>query len=131
MVIDSHVLYWWLDGFSQLSPSAIHILEQAAHGEDCLKIAAVTLWELADKERRGKFTSRHPVRMWPKLLGDIPWIQIVDTDAEIWIAAAALDWAHRDPADRIIAATALIHGVPVLTKDQVFHENGCPVKAIW
>lgn len=131
MVIDSHVLYWWLDGFPKLSKRALEVLEHAAEEGATLKIAAVTLWEFADKERHGKFISRQPVAMWPQLLRDIPWLKIVDTNAETWLAAAALDWDHRDPADRIIAATALLHGVPVLTKDRVFHEEGCPVKAVW
>jgi len=131
MVIDSHVLYWWLDGFPRLSPDACRVLERAEQGDGVLKIAAVTLWEFADKERQGKFMARQPVIKWPFLLRDIPWIQLIDTDVEIWLAAATLDWAHRDPADRIIAATALLHGVPVLTKDRVFHEKSCPVKAVW
>jgi PIN domain nuclease of toxin-antitoxin system len=131
MVIDSHVLYWWLDGFPRLSKRALDVLENAAVEGALLKIAAVTLWEFADKERQGKFVSRQPVAMWPKLLHDVAWLKMVDTSAEIWLTAAALDWDHRDPADRIIAATALIHGVPVLTKDRVFHEKGCPVKAVW
>jgi PIN domain nuclease of toxin-antitoxin system len=58
-------------------------------------------------------------------------MQVVDVIPEIWLLAADLDWTHRDPADRIIAATALLHGVPVLTKDQVFHAEDSPVKAVW
>jgi PIN domain nuclease of toxin-antitoxin system len=131
MVIDSHVRYWWLDGFPKLSNRALNVLEGAAEERRSLKIAAVTLWEFADKERQGKFTSCQPLAMWPQLLRDIPWLKIVDTNAEIWLTAAALDWSHRDPADRIIAATALLHGVPVLTKDRVFHDAECPVKAVW
>lgn len=44
---------------------------------------------------------------------------------------AELDWDQRDPADRIIAATALAQGVAVLTKDAMFHQPGCPVEALW
>jgi PIN domain nuclease of toxin-antitoxin system len=131
MVIDTHVLYWWLDGIPQLSKTARDSIEQASEQGVCLIISAVSLWELAHKEKNGKFTSRQPVADWPKFLRDIPWIKIIDTDADLWLAAAALDWPHRDPADRIIAATALRHGVPVLTKDRVFHESGCPVRAVW
>jgi PIN domain nuclease of toxin-antitoxin system len=65
------------------------------------------------------------------LFAAVPWIEIVDTDSKTWLLAAELDWSHRDPADRIIAATALIHGVPVLTKDRVFHGKDSPVKAVW
>jgi len=131
MVIDSHVLYWWLDGFPRLSKRADEVLREARDADAPLLVAPVTFWELADKERRGRFSSRRPVREWPGLIAKVPWMEVVDTDASIWLAAAELDWAHRDPADRIIAATALAHGVPVLTKDRVFHRKGCPVEAVW
>ena len=131
MVIDTHVLYWWLDGIPQLSKTARDSIEQASEQGVCLIISAVSLWELAHKEKNGKFSSRQPVADWPKFLRGIGWNKIIDTDADLWLAAAALDWPHRDPADRIIAATALRHGVPVLTKDRVFHESGCPVRAVW
>jgi PIN domain nuclease of toxin-antitoxin system len=41
-----------------------------------------------------------------------------------------LSWSHRDPADRVIVATALIKGVPVLTKDILLHDfQG--VECVW
>jgi PIN domain nuclease of toxin-antitoxin system len=131
MVIDSHVLYWWLDGFPRLSQRATNLIQKAPDSDTPLRVAAVTFWEFADKERRGKFKSRRPVREWPGLIAKAPWIEIVDTSPSIWLAAAELNWAHRDPADRLIAATALSYGVPVLTKDRLFHKEGCPVEAIW
>ncbi len=131
MVIDTHALYWWLDGFPRLSKAAEEIFEQAPAADASLFVSPVTFWELADKERRGRFASRRPLREWPDLLAKIPWIEVVDTDSVIWLAAAGFEWAHRDPADRIIAATALTRGVPVLTKDRVFHLEGCPVEAVW
>ncbi|MEX2579295.1 MAG: type II toxin-antitoxin system VapC family toxin [Verrucomicrobiales bacterium] len=131
MVIDSHVLYWWLDGFPRLSKKADEVLRESHAGGNPLLVAPVTFWELSDKERRGRFSSRRPVSEWPTLIAKVPWMEIVDTDSSIWIAAAALDWSHRDPADRLIAATALARGVPVLTKDRVFHRKGSPVAAVW
>lgn len=130
MVIDSHVLYWWLEGFPHLSTKAANAFRDAPSSTP-LHIAPVTFWELADKERRGRFESRRPVSEWPALIARVPWIHVVDTDSAIWLAAARLEWNHRDPADRLIAATALSRGVPVLTKDRAFHQKDCPVEAIW
>ena len=131
MVIDSHVLYWWLDGHPRLSAPALRTIDAAADGGAPLLIAAVTFWEFGIKERRGQFRALRPVREWPDILKPISWIQILPTDTEIWLRAAELDWQHRDPADRIIAATALVHGVPLLTKDEVFHEPDSPVEGVW
>lgn len=131
MVIDSHVLYWFLDGHPRLSPEALGVIQTAADGGPPLILVPVTFWEFAIKERRGQFRARQPVSAWPELLEPVPWFQILPTDARVWLLAAELDWPHRDPADRLIAATALRLGLPVLTKDRVFHEPGCPVKAVW
>lgn len=131
MVIDSHTLTWWLERAPELSGKASQIFEQAPGAGRPLMVSAVTFWEMRMKECRGQFLPKAPVRHWPGLLRKVPWMQVVDTTPEIWLRAAELDWAHRDPADRIIATTALIHGVPVLTKDRVFHEEDSPVKAVW
>ena len=131
MVIDSHVLYWWLEGHPRLSIRALDAIEVAANGGPPLLLSPVTFWEFGIKERRGQFRALRPVREWPDIITPISWIQILTTDSRIWMKAAELDWDHRDPADRIIAATALVHGVPVLTKDEIFHQPGCPVKVVW
>ena len=131
MVIDSHVLYWWLDGHRRLSARVLRAIEAAADGGPPLLISAVTFWEFAIKEHRGQFRARRPVREWPDILKPTSWLQILPTDTEIWLRATELEWQHRDPADRIIAATALVHNVPVLTKDVLFHQPECPVEALW
>lgn len=131
MVIDSHALVWWLEEAARLSKRVAGILRKGPDSTIPLAITPVTFWELRLKERRGRFRPKTAVAEWPALIARVPWIEIVDTDSSIWIAAANLDWRHRDPADRIIAATALARGVPVLTKDRVFHSDGCPVEAVW
>jgi PIN domain nuclease of toxin-antitoxin system len=131
MVIDSHVLYWWLDGHPRLSARALSVIENAAAGGPPLLFSPVTFWEFGLKERVGKFSARRPVREWPEILEPVGWIAAISTDTRIWLKAAELDWSHRDPADRLIAATALAHGVPVLTMDRIFHQPGCPVEAVW
>jgi PIN domain nuclease of toxin-antitoxin system len=131
MVIDSHVLYWWLEGHPRLSPQALQIIEAAETGTTQLPLSPVSFWELARKEGRGSFSSRRPVREWPGILDKADWIEIVPTTTQIWLLSAELNWAHKDPADRIIAATALLRGVPVLTRDRLFHQSDCPVEAVW
>jgi PIN domain nuclease of toxin-antitoxin system len=49
----------------------------------------------------------------------------------LWLATAELKWSHRDPADRMIAATARRFGMAVLTTDGKFHDEDSPVKAVW
>ncbi|WP_269522342.1 type II toxin-antitoxin system VapC family toxin [Coraliomargarita parva] len=131
MVIDSHALLWWLEGRPELSERAKGLLDTAEQQSGVYYLNAVTFWELRLKELRGQLRPSRPMREWPVFLRRLPWLQIQATTHEIWLSSAELDWPHRDPADRILAATALHYDVPVLTKDRVFHESHSPVQAVW
>ena len=57
-------------------------------------------------------------------------VELLPVDAKVWLRSLALAWDHRDPADRVIVATALLHEVPVLTKEDAIHAFG-GVNALW
>jgi PIN domain nuclease of toxin-antitoxin system len=48
-------------------------------------------------------------------------VELVPVDTTVWLKSLALEWDHRNPADRVIVATALLRGVPILTKDAALH----------
>ncbi len=131
-LIDTHALLWWLSDPSHLSLRVRQWLEDCkANGNGQILLSSVTLWEIEDKRLRGKLHLQAPVSTWLEDLVEIPCFELIDTTAEIWLTTASLSWNHRDPADRIIAATALAHQVPVVTRDRKFHAADSPVKAIW
>ncbi|MDQ3264998.1 MAG: hypothetical protein M3Y59_15265 [Myxococcota bacterium] len=47
-----------------------------------------------------------------------------------WLRRATLDWDHRDPADRVIAAAALQKGLPILTADGALH-SFTALRCVW
>ena len=131
ILFDTHVLYWWLGDPIRLSPSAREWTEQSGPDAELILISTVTLWELEYKRQAGKLTFKTSLReAWPSLK-IMPGVEWVAPTAEDWLLAAEIDWRHRDPADRLIAASALNRGVPVLTKDHKFHDSDSPVKAVW
>lgn len=131
MVIDSHILLWWLEAPALLSREASFRMQSLDRDDAVVFVSAVTFWELRLKEAKGRLEPKLPVNRWPQLLAKHPQLRILGVGVEEYLLAAELDWDHRDPADRIIAATALRRGVPVITKDRVFHQRGCPVEAVW
>jgi PIN domain nuclease of toxin-antitoxin system len=131
MVIDSHTLLWWLERSSELSDTARRTLDEAADGDAVFYVVAVSFWELYRKELRGTLKPKVSVRRWPTLLERMDWMRLIDGSPDIWLRMAELDWAHQDPADRLIATVALRHGVPVLTRDRRFHASDSPVNAVW
>ena len=46
--------------------------------------------------------------------------EIVQLDPAVCLMAGSMTWPHRDPFDRMLAATALIHGLPIISADRVF-----------
>ena len=101
-----------------------------AEGRIC-RIASISFWELHRKEGLGKLAPRIPVRKWPALSAPLTWLQVINTTPDIWLKTEAMPWTHRDPADRVIAATALRLHQPVLTKDSRFHAPDSPVSVVW
>ena len=57
-------------------------------------------------------------------------VEAVPVDTKLWLRSVNLGWEHRDPADRVIVATALEERVPVLTKGEILH-GFSGVQCIW
>jgi PIN domain nuclease of toxin-antitoxin system len=54
------------------------------------------------------------------LLADV--ISIIPIDENLWLKSVALEWGHKDPADRIIVALAKQYNASIITKDQKIRE---------
>lgn len=131
MVIDTHVLLWWLTDTSMLSDTARDFMHSCEAGRKRCVLSAVSLWELELKRRKGRLSVPNPLRTWLPQLRQLDFVDLTGSSVGQWLAAAELAWSHRDPADRLIAATALDRDVSVLTKDRVFHAPDSPVSAVW
>jgi PIN domain nuclease of toxin-antitoxin system len=121
-LLDSSILYWWATG--TLAAPAIRTLIERP--EQQLIGSVATIYELEWKHRIGKLPV-YPIsiRQFAHHVG-LMWMPISDSDAE---AAAQLDWPHRDPWDRLIAAQALRLEATLLSADSGFDAVG--VKRLW
>lgn len=79
--------------------------------------SSISIWELAIKVKRGKLEMPLAIDDLVRRLEKTGVIELLAVDTATWIQSAALEWAHRDPADRVIVATAMLKGLPLLTKD--------------
>ena len=112
MLLDTHVLQWLAHEPEKLSRTAASTLDEA----DELAVAAISWFELALLARRGRITHRTPIRSWlDRLAGEVLTIGITPAIADT--AASLRDPFPRDPADRLIYATAIEHGLQLVTKD--------------
>jgi PIN domain nuclease of toxin-antitoxin system len=126
ILLDTHAVAFLMIEDESLSPRARRAIETA----DIVLVSPVSLYEIGLKVRLGKWPDMEPVidRIMDKLheQGTV----IAPLNADICLAAGRMDWAHRDPFDRLIAATAQHLGVPVITKDRAL-AGMAGIECIW
>ena len=116
VLLDTHALYWWASEPHMLGPDALRALSSA----DDPAVAAITWWELAWLMRRGRVKAARPMQaIIASLAGDVRTIAL--TPAIATRAAELPDPFPRDPMDRLIYATAVEHGLRLVTKDGRLH----------
>lgn len=114
LVLDTHVAVWWAGDPGRLGRNARARLET----EDRLGIPSIVFWEVALLVRRRKLDLGMPVADWADTILSVPRVEPLPLTAEVALQADALKM-HPDPADRFIVATALRHGVPLVSKDRL------------
>lgn len=113
LLLDTHVVHWWSAEPDRISRPARRVLKAA----DELLIAAVSWYELAWLAERGRIVLDIPIRSWLEDLS--AQVRTVGLTPGIADSAAGLPSSFpRDPMDRIIYATAIEHGVKLVTKDE-------------
>jgi PIN domain nuclease of toxin-antitoxin system len=118
IVLDTHSLIWLIQEDSRLGPQARSAIvrEIAAGG---VLVPAMSVWETAMLVRRGRLELGMDVSDWCHAVLSVPGIRLAPLEPDIAIAATGMaDWAHRDPADRIIVATARHHRAALFTTDR-------------
>ena len=128
IVLDTHALLWWALDPERLSGTAQGVCAQMER--DGGFASAISVWELGVKVRSGKLDLGMGLPEFVRRLQSSAAVELVPVDASIWLRTVMLDWSHRDPADRVIVATALEKGLPLLTRDEALHAYG-GVRCVW
>ncbi len=116
ILLDTHALVWAVAESRRLSRPALAAIRKA-RTEDGLAVAAITLWELASLMARGRIQAYGTLEASVRLL--VEGVTIKPLTAEIAALAAQFpDDYPRDPADRLIGATARAEGLALVTRDE-------------
>ena len=117
-LLDTHVLLWWLDDPSRLSAAQRDVVA-SADTESPLLVSDISLWEVATLYSLGRIRLATPLREWLDKAVAPPLVRRHGISPAVAAEVAALpDSFHRDPADRILVATARILGATLLTQDR-------------
>jgi PIN domain nuclease of toxin-antitoxin system len=116
ILLDTHAWAWSLQESVRLGPSARDAIAAAENRF----VSPISLYEIGQKVRLGR---------WPEMAPFLPRLarlaveqgnRMAALTADVCLAAATLNWSHRDPFDRIIAATCLAEGLMLVSGDSVF-----------
>jgi PIN domain nuclease of toxin-antitoxin system len=117
IVLDTHVWIWWLSEPEKLVPRARRAVATAA-GNRSLYISAISAWKIAVLVSKGRLEFTSDAQDWIARSEALPFFHFVPVDNTIAVRSVRLpEPFHKDPADRIIVATAMILGAPVVTSD--------------
>ena len=115
VLLDTHALVWLLEGDEHLGHEARQLADAAARA-DTLLVSAMTFWEVAMLARRHRLVLAQPAASWRQKVLELG-IAEIPMSGDIGILATELEDFPPDPADRIIAATAAVHGATLITAD--------------
>lgn len=132
IVLDTHALVWWVNGTKELSKKAKQVIEhEYAREKGSILICTITAWEIAMLVKKNRLQLNRDVKTWLDTVAKIPTVQFVPVDLAIAVTSADLpEPFHKDPADRMIVATARHLGSPLVSGDERIRQYP-HVKTIW
>ena len=120
-LLDTCALLWLASDHGQLSPKAKAVLLSR---DTPLHFSAISALEIERLRQAGRIVMKLNAEEWLARLADHYRLQEQPVDIRIAALAMRLPPIHKDPCDRLIIATALVHDLPVVTSDERFAEYG-------
>jgi PIN domain nuclease of toxin-antitoxin system len=124
LLLDTHAAIWITED-QPLAKGAIEAVDAAYRAGSTIFVSAITAWEVGLLVSRNRLSLiARPERWFQRLLA-IPGVRLADLSPDILIASSFLPGTPpRDPADRIILATARDLGATLITRDRLLLKYG-------
>ena len=118
LLLDTHIWLRYQGISGDLRPAALPHLDQAA-AAGLIYVSVISIWEIAMLVRHGRLALNDSVDRWTTEALSKPGIQLLPLTPQIAIASVDLpDPMHKDPADRILVASARIERLTLVTRDR-------------
>ena len=110
LLLDTHVLLWWLDDPGQISREALSAIQNQ---ENAVFVSAATAWEIEIKKFLGKLDAPDNL---DEVIDDCRFYPLSITIKHA-LAVRELPLHHRDPFDRMLVAQTKVEGLTIVTRD--------------
>jgi PIN domain nuclease of toxin-antitoxin system len=115
----------WIAGDEKLTPAALEVLSDTHEAGLPTYISPITAWEIGMLASRDRLKLLITPQRWFGRLLETPTVQLANMSPDLLIASSFLPGKPpRDPADRIIAATARDYGCTLITRDRALLDYG-------
>lgn len=124
-LLDTHVVVWWWSDDAALPDDFDRMLEDAVDRGKTLGVSAISLWEIAMLASRGRLRLTASIDAFVEDVERHPAVTVLPLSARVAVESTRLGESYpRDPADRIIGATARCHGLRLMTADERIRASG-------
>jgi PIN domain nuclease of toxin-antitoxin system len=124
LLLDTCAVIWLAEG-EKLARSTIDLLKAADDAGQFTYISPITAWEVGQLASRGRVQLLITPHRWFSRLFEARGVQLAEMSPDVLIASSFLPGKPpRDPADRIIAATARDLGATLITRDRALLDYG-------
>lgn len=129
ILLDTHVWWWAISEPESLSVSARQLISDTPMGQHY--IASISIWEFAMMSQRGRIRLTITPQQWLSFAFESANTQVITISSSIAVESCNLPGEfHKDPADRLIVATARVSDLKLVTKDRKIRDYS-HVETIW
>lgn len=126
ILLDTHAWIYYLGEPDALSPAAADAISLS----ESIGISVISCMEAAILIRKGTIRINQSLESWMGQMTNVYRLDVLPITPSIVVRANSFDDFHPDPADRLIAATSVLHGFPLVTKDR-FLTSRTDLQTIW
>ena len=131
ILLDTHALVWWLAEPKRIPAKASRAIAATLRAGELIGVSSISVWEIAMLVTRGRLSLTMDAAAWIDKVEALPFFTFIPVDNQIAARSVHLDdFPTRDPADRMIVATAMGHGATLVTGDAALHRYQ-RVSTIW
>jgi PIN domain nuclease of toxin-antitoxin system len=127
ILLDTHALLFWMREQEKLGDHAYHTIDKAQR----IGVHVISCFEIAILVEKNKIKLNYAVDQWMADTLSHSKIEVIPLSVSIAVKCTQLPGNfHRDPVDRMLAATCLLNDYPLVTKDREITKWGY-IETVW